>query len=64
MLGRILKVLLLVALLAALVASSAPAFAGSSRCSCYKDYRIIGPGCHFDSRTLQCVNVSCGGYCA
>jgi hypothetical protein len=63
MLKRIPKVLLLVAFLAALLASSAPVFAGSSRCSCYKDYRIIGPGCHFDPRTSQCVNVSCGGYC-
>jgi len=66
MLRRISKVLLLVAFLAALVASSAPVFAGSTSCRCYRaGDRQLGPpgGCRFDKRTSQCVNVSCGGYC-
>ena len=66
MLSRISKVLLLGALLAALVVSGAPVFAGSSPCRCYRGGdRSLGPpgGCHFDKRTSQCVNVSCGGSC-
>lgn len=67
MLRRIPKVLLLVALLAALVASSAPVFGGARTCSCAKaDKRLILPGqggCHFDQRTLQCVNTGCAGTC-
>ncbi len=63
---RIPKVLLLVALLAAFVSSSAPVFGGSKTCKCYRSGdRNIGPpgGCHFDQRTLQCVNSSCPGTC-
>ena len=67
MLRRIPKVLLLVALLAALVASSAPVLRGSATCSCHSTdpYRRLVPpgGCHFDQSTLQCVNVSCRGIC-
>jgi hypothetical protein len=67
MLRHIPKVLLFVALLAALVASSAPVFGGPHTCSCAKaDKRLILPGqggCHFDQSTLQCVNTSCAGTC-
>jgi hypothetical protein len=63
MLSRIPKVLLLLALLAALVASSVPVFAGSRRCSCVKDLRPFPVGCHFDPRTSQCVNIGCPGSC-
>jgi len=67
MLRRIPKVLLLVALLAALVASSTSAFGGSHTCRCYHsgDRPLIGPpgGCHFDQTALQCVNTSCNGSC-
>jgi hypothetical protein len=64
MLRRIPKVLLLVALLAAFVASSAVAFGSSRTCGCFiLDKRILRPagGCHFDQHTLQCVNVNCRG---
>ena len=65
MLKRIANVLLLVALLATLVISNVPVFAGSRTCSCYKGDRIFGHiGCHFDQRTLQCVNTACGGSCS
>jgi hypothetical protein len=67
MLRRIPKVLMLVALLAAFAASIAPAFGGSHSCSCAKaDKRLVPPGqggCHFDQRTLQCVNTGCAGTC-
>jgi hypothetical protein len=66
MLRRIPKVLLLVALLAALVASSAQVYGGSTKCSCYRsgDRQLLPhTGCHFDQRTLQCVNTSCPGTC-
>ncbi len=67
MLRRIPQVLLLVALLAAFAASIAPAFGRSSTCSCYHsgDRPLLPPpgGCHFDQRTLQCVNTSCNGTC-
>ena len=65
MLRRLATVLLLVALLAAFVASSAPAFARTCGCYIY-DKRILRPagGCHFDQSTLQCVNVSCRGTCS
>ena len=66
MLKQVPKVLLLVALLTALVATSASVFAGSPPCRCYRGGdRPLGPpgGCRFDQRTSQCVNVSCGGYC-
>ena len=67
MLKRVSKVILLVALLAALVASGAAAF-GSTGCRCYRFIGDRGPfpapgGCHFDQKTLQCVSVSCRGYC-
>ena len=66
MLRRIPKVLLLVALLAALVASAAPAFGRSPTCSCYRsgDRQLLPQaGCHFDQKTSQCVNTSCRGTC-
>ncbi len=65
MLRRIPKVLLLVALLAALVASSVPAFGRSQTCICSANFgrRLPPGGCHFDQRTLQCVNTSCPGIC-
>ena len=67
MLRRTPKVLLLVALLAAFAASIAPAFGGSHTCRCYRSgERPPFPpsgGCHFDQRTLQCVNTSCNGSC-
>ena len=66
MLRRIPKVLLLVALLAAFAASIAPAFGRSHTCSCYRssDRQLLPQaGCHFDQRTLQCVNTSCPGTC-
>ncbi len=67
MLTRIPKVLLLVALLAAFVASSAPVFGGSHICRCFLDTggrNLVPPGgCHFNQLTLQCVNTSCPGSC-
>jgi hypothetical protein len=63
---RIPKVLLLVALLAALVVSSAPVFGSSHTCRCFANFgrNLVPPGgCHFDQRTLQCVNTSCPGIC-
>lgn len=66
MLRHIPKVLLLVALLAALVASSAPVLGAAHRCSCYRsgDRQLLPQvGCHFDQRTSQCVNTSCPGTC-
>lgn len=66
MLRRLPKVLLLLAFLAALVASSAPALGGSPTCRCYANFgrNLVPPGgCHFDQRTLQCVNSSCPGTC-
>lgn len=71
MLKRISKVLLLVALLTAFVASSAPAFTqGSITCACYTP--VCYPGhckstgkCKFDATAspLQCVNQNCTTYC-
>ncbi len=66
MFKRIVQLLLLVALLAALMAGSAPAFGSSATCTCHsvKDRILMPPGgCRFDQRTLQCVNVSCNGSC-
>lgn len=66
MLRRIPKVLLLAALLAAFVASSTVAFGRSNTCSCYRsgDRQLLPQvGCHFDRKTLQCVNTSCPGTC-
>jgi len=66
MLSRIPKVLLLVAFLAAFVVSSASVFGGSRKCSCNRlqDRQLLPQvGCHFDQRTLQCVNTSCPGTC-
>ena len=67
MLRRIPKVLLLMALLAAFVASSAPVFGASHTCRCYHsgDRPLFPPsgGCHFNHSTLQCVNTSCNGSC-
>ena len=67
MLKRISKVLLLVALLAALLASSAPVLRGSKTCSCNRsgDRQLLPQvGCHFDQRISQCVNTSCPGTCS
>lgn len=68
MVTRISKVLLLVALVAALVASSAPALGHSHTCRCFVSNggrNLIPPGgCHFDQNTLQCVNTGCSGSCA
>ncbi len=67
MLRRLPQLLLLVALLAAFVASGAPAFGGSHICRCYHsgDRPLLPPsgGCHFDQTALQCVNTSCNGGC-
>jgi hypothetical protein len=66
MLSRIAKVLLLVALLAVFVASSATAFGRSHTCSCFRsgDRQLLPQaGCHFDQKTFQCVNTSCRGTC-
>ena len=59
------KVLLLVALLAAFAASSAPAFGKSCGCYMFKDYRIfrVPGGCRFDQTAKQCVSTSCTGSC-
>jgi len=65
---RMPKVVLLVALLVALVASSAPLLGGSHTCRCYVSNggrNLVPPGgCHFNQTTSQCVNVSCNGSCA
>lgn len=60
---------LLMTLLATLVISSAPAFAGSG-CTCLDSKCVLGgkgacgpAGCQFDKNTLQCVNVNCKGLC-
>lgn len=67
MLSRIPKLLLLVALLAVFVASSAPLFGGAHACGCYRfvgDRIFKAPGgCHFDQITLQCVSTGCRGFC-
>ncbi len=67
MLRQVSKVLLLVALLGAFVASSAPVFGRSHTCRCYLDNggrNLVPPGgCHFDQTTSQCVNTSCRGSC-
>jgi hypothetical protein len=62
MLRRIPKVLLLVALLTAFLASSVPAFAGHSFCFCSQEPH--DGGCHLDKKTFQCVNTGCPGFCA
>jgi len=66
MLKRIPKMLLLVTLLTALVASSAPVLRGSKTCRCYRSgdrQPLPQVGCHFDQRTSQCVKTSCPGTC-
>ena len=64
---RMPKMLLLVALLAAFVASGTAAYGGSRACGCYfvKDFRLIHApgGCQFDKSTSQCVSVSCTASC-
>lgn len=65
MLTQIPKALLLLALLAAFV-TSATAFGRSHTCSCFRsgDRQLLPQaGCHFDQRTLQCVNTGCKGTC-
>lgn len=64
---RTTKILLLTALVAAMVASGATAFAKSG-CRCYRFIGDRGPfpapgGCHFDAKTSQCVSISCTGSC-
>ena len=62
------KLFLLLALLAAFVVSSLPAFAGNNGCFCFTS-KCFGKGecgqggCSFDKKTSQCVNVSCSGIC-
>ena len=72
MLRLIPKVVLLMALLAALVVSNAPAFAafgakpqGSCTCACtyFDEGHCQGGKCYFDTRTLQCVSVRCPSGC-
>ena len=66
MIKQIPKVLLLLALLAAFVASGASAFGKSHSCSCYRsgDRQLLPQvGCHFDPKTSQCVNTGCPGTC-
>ena len=65
MLRRMAKVVLLVALQAAFVASATAAFGRSHTCRCFPDFgRLVLPGgCHFDQSTSQCVNVNCSGVC-
>lgn len=62
---RIPKMLLLVALLAAFVASGTAAFGRSRTCRCQPDFgRLVPPGgCHFNQSTQQCVKVNCSGVC-
>jgi len=67
MLRRITKVVLLVAFVTAMVASGPVAFARSG-CRCYRFIGDRGPfpapgGCYFDQKALQCVSVSCTGFC-
>ena len=71
MLKQIPKVVLLVALLAVFVASSAPALAafgvnsgthGGCTCLCFF-CKSDGGSCTFDKETSQCVNHSCKGGC-
>lgn len=67
MLKRRTKVLLLVAFVAAMVASGATAF-GRTGCRCSRFIGDRGPfpapgGCHFDQKTSQCVSVTCQGSC-
>ena len=68
MLRQIPKVLLLVALLTALVASGIPARAGAGNCGCFQPVCFFGhckPAghCDFDKKTSQCVNANCSTYC-
>lgn len=68
MLKQIPKLVLLVALLATFVVSSAPAFAGSKVCQCLSLRCALGRscpqgGCTFDKKTSQCVNTGCSGSC-
>jgi len=63
MLSQISKVLLLVALLTALAASSVLAF-GDKGCNCFSDHRHGGAGgCQFDKKTSQCINTGCKTIC-
>jgi len=59
MLRRIPKLLLLVALLAAFAASSAPASGSPFHCRCLG----TSGGCHFDAKSSQCIITSCRGAC-
>ena len=64
MLKQVMQVLLIVALVAGFIASSASAFGRSSQtCTCVVKERVVPGGCRFDPKTLQCVNVGCNGYC-
>lgn len=67
MLKQVPKLVLLVALLTAFVASVDPAFA-SKVCHCLSSKCFGGKvcpegGCQFDKKTSQCVNISCSGLC-
>lgn len=73
MLKQIPRVLLLVTLLTAFVASSAPAFSkGSTTCECYTPVCIFGKckkptgSCKLDTSIpgpFQCVSQNCSTYC-
>ena len=65
MLKQLPKVLLLLGLLTAFVASSVQAFAGEKVCLCVTgSFKSPHPGgCQFDKKTSQCVNTGCPGLC-
>jgi len=62
MLKQLGKLLLLVALLATLAASSAPALANGG-CDCAVNGKHHQGGCHYDTKAFQCVNTGCPGWC-
>lgn len=70
MLKQLPKLILLVALLSALVISSAPTLARGKVCSCLSSKCVFEGkggcptgGCTFDKKTSQCVNTGCSGIC-
>jgi hypothetical protein len=68
MIKQLPKLLLLVTLLTTLVMSALPTFANSGGCLCNtgcwgcKGGGHTG-GCHFDTKSSQCVNTGCPGLC-
>ncbi len=61
MLKQIFRMLLLVALLSALLASSIPSAAKA--CMCAVNGKPHIGGCHFDAKASQCINTGCPGWC-